>query len=133
MALWDVTLNLQASCSFWIFERQTHIWSQWLPYSLFFPFILPIWQLTILSCIAAGMRLELVIPFWFLFVKKIRNIWNFIQYLLENSISSLFLLRFTWYIMSFPGGSVVKNLPANAGHTASIPKLGRFPREENGN
>ena len=32
--------------------------------------------------------------------------------------------------MSFPGGSVVKNMPANAGDTrevGSIPGLGRFP------
>ena len=27
--------------------------------------------------------------------------------------------------MGFPGGSVVKNLPANAGDIASIPSLGR--------
>ena len=33
----------------------------------------------------------------------------------------------------FPGGSVVKNLPASAGEAASIPGLGRSPREENGN
>ena len=29
--------------------------------------------------------------------------------------------------MGFPGGSVVKNLPANAGDTALIPGLGRSP------
>ena len=28
--------------------------------------------------------------------------------------------------LSFPGGSVVKNLPANARDTGSIPGLGRF-------
>ena len=28
--------------------------------------------------------------------------------------------------MFFPGGTVVKNLPANAGHTGSIPGPGRF-------
>ena len=33
----------------------------------------------------------------------------------------------------FPGGSVVKNLPANAGGTGSNPGLGRSPREGNGN
>ena len=35
--------------------------------------------------------------------------------------------------MGFPGGSVVKNLPANAGDTGSIPGWGRSPGEENGN
>ena len=35
--------------------------------------------------------------------------------------------------MSFPGDSVVKNPPANAGDAVSIPGLGRSPGEENGN
>ena len=34
---------------------------------------------------------------------------------------------------SVPGGSVVKNPPANAGDTSSIPGLGRSPGEGNGN
>ena len=34
---------------------------------------------------------------------------------------------------SFPGGSVVKNPPANAGDTVLIPGLGRLPGEGNGN
>ena len=33
----------------------------------------------------------------------------------------------------FPGGSVVKNLPANAGDVGSIPGSERSPREGNGN
>ena len=33
----------------------------------------------------------------------------------------------------FPGGSVVKNLPANAGDMYSISGLGRSPGEGNGN
>ena len=36
-------------------------------------------------------------------------------------------------IMGFPGGSVVKNLPANAGDTGLFPGLGRSPEERNGN
>ena len=35
--------------------------------------------------------------------------------------------------MTFPGGSEVKNLPANSGDSGSIPELGRSPGEENGN
>ena len=35
--------------------------------------------------------------------------------------------------MDFLGSSVVKNLPANAGDSGSIPGLGRSPGEENGN
>ena len=35
--------------------------------------------------------------------------------------------------MGFPGGSLVKNLPANAGDMGSIPGLGRSPGEGNGN
>ena len=33
----------------------------------------------------------------------------------------------------FPGGTVVKNLPANAGDAGSIPESGRSPEEGNGN
>ena len=35
--------------------------------------------------------------------------------------------------MGFPGGLVVKNLPASAGDTGLIPGLGRTPGEESGN
>ena len=35
--------------------------------------------------------------------------------------------------MGFPGGSAVKNLPASAGDTSSIPGLGRSPGQGNGN
>ena len=35
--------------------------------------------------------------------------------------------------MDFPGGSVVKNLPANARDTGSIPGSGRSLGEGNGN
>ena len=37
------------------------------------------------------------------------------------------------YRLGFPGGAVVKNLPANAGDTGLIPQLGRSPGEGNGN
>ena len=35
--------------------------------------------------------------------------------------------------MGFPGGSAVKNTPSNVGDAGSIPELGRYPGEENGN
>ena len=35
--------------------------------------------------------------------------------------------------MGFPGGSVVKNPPANAGDMGLIPRLGRFPEGRHGN
>ena len=35
--------------------------------------------------------------------------------------------------MGFPGGSVVKNLPANTGDEGPIPGSGRSPGEGNGN
>ena len=37
------------------------------------------------------------------------------------------------FTMGFPGGSVLKNLPANLGNTGSIPGLGRASGEENEN
>ena len=36
-------------------------------------------------------------------------------------------------ILGFPGGSVVKNLPANAGDVGSIPGLGKSPGVGSGN
>ena len=41
-----------------------------------------------------------------------------------------------YYLLSVPGVSVVKNLPANAGATGDvdlIPESGRSPEEGNGN
>ena len=35
--------------------------------------------------------------------------------------------------MDFPGGSAIKNPPANAGDVGSIPGSGRSPGEGNGN
>ena len=40
---------------------------------------------------------------------------------------------FTKVRKDFPSGSMVKNLPANAGDTGSVPGLGRSPGEGNGN
>ena len=37
------------------------------------------------------------------------------------------------YILGFPGGSVVKNLPVNARDSDLILELGRFLRRRNGN
>ena len=39
----------------------------------------------------------------------------------------------TVYKIGFPGGSVVKNLPANTGDSGSIPGLGRCHEEGNSN
>ena len=37
------------------------------------------------------------------------------------------------YLGGFPDGSVVKNPPDNAGGAGSIPGLGRYPGDGNGN
>ena len=42
-------------------------------------------------------------------------------------------MMFITEILGFPGGSVVKNPPANAGDTGSIPGSGRSPGKGNGN
>jgi len=42
------------------------------------------------------------------------------------------LINIQYINMGFPGGSVIKNLPANAGDVGSIPELGRSPGEGNG-
>ena len=54
---------------------------------------------------------------------------------IEKSLSSV-LGNSLWsynYMPCFPGSSAVKNLPVNARNSGSIPGLGRFPREGNGN
>ena len=45
----------------------------------------------------------------------------------------LFLKLFDRFICFLPRSSVIKNLPANAGDMGSIPGLGRFSGEGNGN
>ena len=44
-------------------------------------------------------------------------------------------MKYTYIYLreGFPGGLVVKNLPANAGDTGLIPGSGRSPGERNGN
>ena len=63
----------------------------------------------------------------------------------NNSVSNFFicneaggfwfhLMRIIWLkMLGFPGGSVEKNPPANAGDAGLIPVWRRFPREGNGN
>ena len=48
----------------------------------------------------------------------------------------MLILYLVLYLKGFPGGAVVKNLPANARDardTGLIPELGRSPGEGNGN
>ena len=45
----------------------------------------------------------------------------------------IFVWVAAWLVLSFPDDSAVKNPPANAGDTGSIPGLGRSPGGGNGN
>ena len=60
----------------------------------------------------------------------------FFLLLLPLSLSFFFnFLGYVIYILGFPGGEVVKNMPANAGGTGnggSVPGSGRYPGEGNG-
>ena len=47
------------------------------------------------------------------------------------NIKQIFYVHLS-YILHFPGGSVVKNLPANAGDVGLIPRLGKSSGEGNG-
>ena len=50
------------------------------------------------------------------------------------ALHQLSVLHMVVYLCwGFPGGSVVKNPPANAGDADLIPELGRSPPEGNGN
>ena len=50
--------------------------------------------------------------------------------LAHSKVSSTYCFLLSWV---FPGGSVVKNLPDNAGDVHSTPEIGRFPGEGNRN
>ena len=49
------------------------------------------------------------------------------------SLQTPYYVVIYWLHMDFPGGSVIKNLPACAGDASFIPGLGRSHREGNGN
>ena len=50
-----------------------------------------------------------------------------------NIVTHNFFKGYTPFMADFPGGTVVKNLPANEGDTVSSPGLGRSPGGGNGN
>ena len=52
---------------------------------------------------------------------------------IEQSDCVICIHTYTHIYICFPGGSVVKNPPANAGDMSLIPGLGRSPGEVNGN
>ena len=52
--------------------------------------------------------------------------------MLKPHLGTIYLVLIN-IILGFPSGSAVKNPPANAGDTSSIPGSGRSPGEENGN
>ena len=55
------------------------------------------------------------------------------QCLWQTPFSNLLDMIYLMYTEDFPGSSVVKKSPANAGDPGSIPGLERSPPEENGN
>ena len=52
-----------------------------------------------------------------------------------NTVNNIVMTLYgdVWLLEAFPGDSVVKNLPANAGDTGLIPGSGRSPGGGNGN
>ena len=61
------------------------------------------------------------------------SVTHFFFMLSINSPSEPKALHTFLFQSNFPGGSVVKNMPANAGDTGLILGSGRFPGEGNGN
>ena len=53
-------------------------------------------------------------------------------YIIHTILHHAFFYLIISFGEGFPGGSVVKNLPANAGNSSSIPGSGRSPGEGNG-
>ena len=64
-------------------------------------------------------------------MKKRKKLSAFTALLTLLNVGNSWLLGNT--LVGFPGGSMVKNLPANAGDPGLIPGSGRSPGEENGN
>ena len=64
-------------------------------------------------------------------MKKRKKLSAFTALLTLLNVGNNWLLGNT--LVGFPGGSMVKNLPANAGDPGLIPGSGRSPGEENGN
>ena len=69
------------------------------------------------------------------FFKMEIRVWESIDSLTFEQIFFIYIyIHYLYYTLGFPGGTVVKNLPANAGVTRSlglIPGLGRSPGGEN--
>ena len=53
-------------------------------------------------------------------VPNILQFYGFVHLFIQNVFTE------DYYQVSFPSGSMLKNVPANAGHMGSIPDLGRF-------
>ena len=53
-----------------------------------------------------------------------------VKALIQEEVATLLLLNMP---KGFPDGSALKNLPANAGDSGSIPRSGRSPGAGNGN
>ena len=58
--------------------------------------------------------------------------WEAVMHHAHTYIPHMYLRVFI-HMYGSPGGSVVRNLPANAGDTGSIPRSGKIPGEVNGN
>ena len=56
------------------------------------------------------------------------TVWTFV-----GKVMSLLYNTLSRFVLSFPGSSVVKNLPANSGGLDLIPGSGRYPGGEHGN
>ena len=55
--------------------------------------------------------------------------WALSLFIQHASILSIIIIWLLGYALGSPGGSVIKNLSANAGDVGSIPELGRSPGE----
>ena len=67
-------------------------------------------------------------------VRHLENIgsWSYVGFSDTDTVLYIFISLSVGLSWGFTCGSVVKNPPANAGDTGSIPGSGRYPREGNG-
>ena len=124
------------------------LFSSWQYPHVFSKCVLPIFCIALLKVTSFLSYIPLLFRFHWLFPSNV-SVWLICGVLFSNhpSISSVFSVHFltmtfhisltvyylAYWMWGFPGGSVVKNPPANAGDAGSIPGSGRCPGESNSN
>ena len=78
-------------------------------------------------------QISTLISHMYIYVPSLLFNWIFIEIHYYWSLVLVIIYRFSRLGLGFPGASGVRNLLASVGDSGSIPGLGRYPEERNGN